>query len=160
MHGSDSIFSLKNIRGGITGNRSWIICRQISIMLFSGANYRKQQSPPPKLGTEGEPYQEHSRVWLQWLLIFLPDWTMDQIRKSSPSLEGTEQMIRGTNWLQRPYDRGQAIGNWKPQCSILASYLLDFMDGILEFNWGTGNYWIPLRVLICLNLTLHRGFEV
>lgn len=37
MHASDGIFSLKSIQGGVTGIRSWIICRQSFIMLFPGA---------------------------------------------------------------------------------------------------------------------------
>ncbi|KAM8989737.1 somatostatin-2-like isoform 2-T2 [Guaruba guarouba] len=36
VHGSDGIFSLRSIQGGVTGIRSCIICRESFILLFPG----------------------------------------------------------------------------------------------------------------------------
>ncbi|KAM8989738.1 somatostatin-1B-like isoform 3-T3 [Guaruba guarouba] len=44
VHGSDGIFSLRSIQGGVTGIRSCIICRESFILLFPGTVMLEQST--------------------------------------------------------------------------------------------------------------------
>jgi len=69
MHGSDGIFSLKSIQGGVTGIRSWIICRQSFIMLFpvtvmpvSGRSGEQVSLPSVLSSATASPWPSHLTV--------------------------------------------------------------------------------------------------
>ncbi|XP_061203967.1 cortistatin isoform X3 [Neopsephotus bourkii] len=44
VHGSDGIFSLRSTRGGLTGVRSCIVCRESFILLFPGTVMLEQST--------------------------------------------------------------------------------------------------------------------